>query len=306
MQENHPFCYNHAAKKGLIYIYQLFENQQVISFRTAFEKYALSIMEFNTILTSIPAKWKLFFKTIPHSAYMPLEPYSYDRHLYVKNLTAKVYEKMVSQEYVFYDKIAKWENDLSCELNAKEFVTKVQGIHKVTNVTKFRSFQYRIMMRGETTNIQLKIWKIRENDLCSFCQNSRETETHLFVHCDYVRELWKMIAEYISDNYDICVDVEDVKKILFNEKVPIVGHVVNFVCLVTKQYVYQQRCLGKNLNFNELCGYIKELENIEKYIAVKNGNVQRHYKKWKPEKQCNPPRVVCTLQDYVRNYINNV
>ena len=52
------------------------------------------------------------------------------------------------------------------------------------------------------------------------------------------------------------------------------------MCLITKQYIYRQRCFGKELNFRELKGVIRNVENIEKYIAEKNDKVKTHEKKW--------------------------
>ena len=47
------------------------------------------------------------------------------------------------------------------------------------------------------------------------------------------------------------------------------SHIKNFICLLTKFYVYRQRCFRKTLNFHELRGLIYNTQNIEKYIAIK-------------------------------------
>ena len=69
--------------------------------------------------------------------------------------------------------------------------------------------------------------------------------------------------------------------VLWNRLVPNNSkHVKNFLCLVTKQYIYRQRCLGKSLQYQELLASIIKLRNIEKYIAMKNNRLSKHNKKW--------------------------
>ena len=70
------------------------------------------------------------------------------------------------------------------------------------------------------------------------------------------------------------------KNIILNELVQKKGHVVNFLCLVTKQFIYSQRCLKRSLNFPALKALYRHIRNVEKFIAVKNNRVAIHAKKW--------------------------
>ena len=70
------------------------------------------------------------------------------------------------------------------------------------------------------------------------------------------------------------------KTIVLNKITQGCGHVANFMCLVVKQFIYRQRCLKENLHFPIIKKLILNIENIEKYIAVKNGKEQRHIQKW--------------------------
>ena len=45
-------------------------------------------------------------------------------------------------------------------------------------------------------------------------------------------------------------------------------NVKNFICLLLKQFMYRQRCLGLGLEY------------IVKYIATKNNRLLQHQKKW--------------------------
>ena len=84
-------------------------------------------------------------------------------------------------------------------------------------------------------------------------------------------DLWARMNKYVEDT----LNTLSKRTVIFNEFVPKGNH-VNFVGLATKQYIYKQRRLGKSLVANELINYLKRLESIEKYIAQKNDNLQKH------------------------------
>ena len=124
-----------------------------------------------------------------------------------------------------------------------------KGIYKVTNVTKYRSFQYRLLQRGLVTNIHLEKWGILPSRLCSFCHTEPETLSHMFWTCSIVQEIWEEVAEYISTRFNTQELSMSLEAIITNQLVPVRHNVANFICLITKQYIYSQRCMGKNLAF---------------------------------------------------------
>ena len=69
---------------------------------------------------------------------------------------------------------------------------------------------------------------------------------------------------------------------MFNCVIDSPVHIINFIILITKQYLYAQRCLKLPANFIELKARINMLKNTEYYIAKKNNNVTKHLAKWQP------------------------
>ena len=55
---------------------------------------------------------------------------------------------------------------------------------------------------------------------------------------------------------------------------------LNALGLAVKHYIYRQRCVKKNLVFNELKTILTNMQNMEKYIAIKNDKLTVHIKKW--------------------------
>ena len=183
---------------------------------------------------------------------------------------------------MIHSKYVKWMQELGggfCE-GLLDFAKKHRDIYAVTNVPKYRSFQYRLLQRGIVTNIQLKKWGMRDTDLCSFCGEEKETLLHLFCTCSQVRQLWSNVYEYIQERFGVNIQDCEPKDIILNGLIPRSKDVINFLCLVTKQYIYRQRCSQSTLHFPVLIQMFMNLENIEKYIAMKNSKERQHQRKW--------------------------
>ena len=58
--------------------------------------------------------------------------------------------------------------------------------------------------------------------------------------------------------------------VIFNYIAKPVNHVANLIYLIVKQYIYKKRCLGQRLLDEKLIRSIHNVQNMEKYIAIKN------------------------------------
>ena len=80
-------------------------------------------------------------------------------------------------------------------------------------------------------------------------------------------------------------------------------HVVNFICLLAKQYIYCSWCLQKQLDMYKFKRLVFSIRNSEKYIAIKNGCYHQHCIKWGetlPETESQQGQN--DIGEYVQNY----
>ena len=84
------------------------------------------------------------------------------------------------------------------------------------------------------------------------------------------------------------------------------SHVKNFVCLLVKQYIYRQRCLGEKLTNQQFREHVLKVQNMEKYIAIKNSKSGKHQKKWSPDKETSQLALPLNDQDFINEYIDNM
>ena len=132
----------------------------------------------------------------------------------------------------------QWERELEHKVDIQQFEQCFKDVYRVTNVPKLRSFQYRLLQRAIITNIQLVHWGVKSTNLCSFCELQRESYTHLFVKCEYVKELWLKV-EPLMDCFSKDKISFDVDAIMCNRLITTnPAHVKNLICLIVKQYIY--------------------------------------------------------------------
>ena len=299
-----PIMWNDNYQKGLKYVYQLFENQQYKTDDQVWVEFGLTKLRFNSLKKCIPQQWKDFFMTYNRQQYLPLPPNTYDQCLVFrqKGLASRVYKYINGDFSLLQNKYVKWSQELGVDIceDIVKFGQLHKEIYRITNVAKYRSFQYRILQRGLVTNIQLKKWKIKDSDQCYFCQEYKESIVHLLYECKHVQGIWLKLEKYVKEKFGLGIKLS-AKNVIKNEIVHVKGHVINFMCLITKQYIYRVRCMQQQLNFPILQNSILSIESMEKYIAVKNGKLNKHLKKWC---KCSNTSGNESILDYVTEYID--
>ena len=76
---------------------------------------------------------------------MPIPPLNYDQSVICGNLSRRVYTVISDDMLVMHYKYIKWRTELGNIYtdSLSEFCTSHKDIYKITNTSKYRSFQYR-------------------------------------------------------------------------------------------------------------------------------------------------------------------
>ena len=206
----------------------------------------------------------------------------HDELIKTKHVSRKVYQELCKiDNEADRDVMLRWENDLDIQITLDDFQKAFRNVYTVTNITKYRDFQFRLLHRSRAIvlNSHLYRWGIINTNICSFCGVEKETLKHLFVDCEEIQQLWRNVE-------NLCVELNGARgnftarNIMFNTVNKSPRNVCNFVCAVTKQYIYAQRCAEKTVNYIELKVRILQLRNVELYNAKKSGNLKKHESKW--------------------------
>lgn len=157
----------------------------------------------------------------------------------------------------------------------EEFQTSFTLSYKLLIFTKYRAFQYKFLHRCTTTNILLNKVDSNISDLCSFCQQARETITHLFWMCPYVQQFWSDVNDWFCNRYKKNT-VISLKSIIFCHALDI----ANLTVILAKYYIYLKRSRDRKLRLFEFIKFWNEVKNLEYHIASKNNRVHQCEDKW--------------------------
>ena len=154
------------------------------------EWYSLNFLELNQIKSAIPKEWKRIL-TMVNPPQIKTER-GIQKLAKTKNNPSKIiYQNLLSEMKHDNTRIRnKWEEELNCEISDRLWNKIMQLTFKLTNCTKLRHFQYRLMHRILTTNTIRSKWNKDVSSKCAFCNQYDETYTHLFYECKIVMSLW--------------------------------------------------------------------------------------------------------------------
>ncbi len=256
------------------------QTKELLNYNEFVQKYGsvINFLQYYGILKAIPPKYKDILKMNAYDPNIELET-NYKK-LLEKDLDSKHYYKdMIKSESLLEKFTAKWQDIIGPSIDQKELSTLFKNIKVITLSTKLRSFYYRLLIHAVITNVTLLKWKTLDTDKCTFCNVETETVKHLFWDCPTAVHLWNQVINWIKDSANQIVHLT-VKKVLLCKLAPKQFSCVNTIGLITLQYIYASRCLKKLPGFAQLKSKILDVQNIEKYIAIKNDRLKKHEIKW--------------------------
>ena len=288
-------------RKNLLHVSQLVENGKIIPNEVAKDKYGLTYLQLASIISAVPKSW---LEQAKKETGVTSGVTTYDLIIDTPHIVSKVYKQFTANQKDYGRKIKKWEYELYMEIEVQQFINCVRDIYKVTNIAKYRSFQFRLLNRAIVTNIHLKYYKIKDHDLCTLCDKFCETYLHLFIYCEHVQSIWIRLDNWLLKKTNVQI-IFGTDTVICNKLVSQSGHLANFACLVLKHYIYVCRCKNTKPSYKDIMVKLMAIQNMEKYIAIKNNKLRKHNVKWHISESgdCQDPRL-CDNTDSVQQYIN--
>ncbi len=173
----------------------------------------------------------------------------------------------------------KWEENLNNYFPMTTWQGVFQDIYVTTKSAKLRYFQFQILHRTLVTNRKLKLWNIKETDLCSFCELEVESICHLFYDCLHIKIFWFRLKNWVTKKTENRTDFDISKTELILGKPKCKNRLVNLVYLVAKQYIYACRCRGTFPHLIEYINRLKDIRDSELYTA-KYGKKYNEYQQF--------------------------
>ena len=149
-------------------------------------------------------------------------------------------------------------------------------VMKGTNSTRLRMFHYKIVNRIITTNIFLKIIKIREDDRCTFCEQEPETIAHVFWYCRKVQDFINNVRAGMRSQHHFNLSVNLEKWFFLTDLSPIEA----LMCTLAKLVIYEARLKESLPNCTFFNNKLKNEAVIESTAARLSNKPEAYETKW--------------------------
>ena len=262
-----------------MYIHQLFSNGKFKPANILEYEFKLTYMQINTLRVALPKEWFDTFYELSHMVYLPGNPHNFDKYKSKTGMSRIIYQAMMGDILLIHTKMVKWNQELHADWDIFYFGQLHRDMRKFTNYTKMRDFQYRLLQRSLVTNILLEKWGIKSSAKCNFCDEEDETVLHLLLNCKKIKGIWENFVKHYQNAYSISISIDAIS-VVTSYVTAKKGHIVNVLSLFLKQYIYRCRCLNQTVVFDNFLRYVNKVQNMEKYIAIKNNNETVYYNKW--------------------------
>ena len=272
--QGHPIWYSNWVENGIYTVNDLRIDDSFMTFEQFIEKYGVreNCLTFLGVINAIPREWKQ--KLLEVNDNFEDSKTLYELVVGCEKSAKICYSKLVTNENLLYEKCKKFEITIGNVINLEEYINCIKRIKFFTINVKLRSFQYRPLLGGLITNIQLKRYQISESELCSFCNAQRETINHLFCECSIVMPVKNYVKEKLS-----LAELTDAQ-ILMNEAVRNPKHMENSIVLLYKYFLYKSRCLKEIPHIESFKNFISLSISIEEQIAKNRDKLTLHLLKW--------------------------
>ena len=199
--------------------------------------------------------------------------------LSTKQVSKKVYSEIIEKQKRISSIKYLWESELNIEINDDDWARLFININSLSIDTKLRCHQFKLLNHIVTTNVTRSKYAA-VIPLCSFCLAKQETLVHLYYECEKVLKMWNLLRRWCRYHYSLEVEFDLATIILNNYKGP-QRYFVNCIILIMKYHIYATKCKNEVLNFQAYVTRMIQMEQIEALIALRNGKLEIHKRKWK-------------------------
>ena len=116
-----------------------------------------------------------------------------------KDISKYIYKYFIEKEN-FVKGIVKWEHKLDTELDGSMLFN---DIYRITNDTKLRNFQFKLLHHVLPNNKLLHKMGIKNSALCNFCNQEEDSILHYLWGCPVAKRFWTSFNNWLSSALDL-------------------------------------------------------------------------------------------------------
>ena len=239
------------------------ENLSFLSFQDFKNKYNIewNFIGYTGLINSISRGWRQSLSQ--REQRVQNTAFSLEKAMAAASSTKFFYQHLINMKKDIPIKtFQKWSDALQKRFNLEDWNAKNRLIYSSTNDTKLRSLQYKIIHRRYPTKDFLFKIKITDDDLCSFCNNEKETLEHVFYKCKTTRKFQNDLIE----TFDDILEEDSLEFFLMGSNQ--CGRAANFIALFQRNYIHLCRYKEGKPDVKNFIGQLKSRLKIEQLAAT--------------------------------------
>ena len=263
-------CFKNVKSK-MFKLKHLYQDKTLLSKKDLCRLYNINIsqMDYNSILASIPKKWKSIIKHDDTDLNLSESNMFFIRKInknILKVSNKEVYSSIVEHtkppssqnkwvEYYPFLELINWENIYCLP-------------QKLTSDPRLISFQYSILHRFITCNYILHLWKLKDTNKCNLC-NEVDSIEHLLFWCQDSKSFWKNVENFLANTQNLSFKFTLLEVLL---GIPCRKYsmlsIINYVLLLGKWFIHKSKIVNsEEIDFLEFINILKKKLEIELYVA---------------------------------------
>ena len=198
------FIYQSWLRKGIYFINDLLKNDgRFMSFAEFRNQYQLEVnfVDYYSVIEAVPLHWKRLCRN-SNKIVNIIHPYV----TLLKNSlkTTKPFYQLLLKKVATKNTKAysKWHVDLNLE-DTENWSQHFAKLYSITDDSKLLNFHFKLFHRIIFTNSRLFKCRLIETELCTFCNEQRETLLHLFYDCSHVRTFLLQLQDLLRTKCNI-------------------------------------------------------------------------------------------------------
>ena len=255
------------------------DNGETLSFQDIQLKFKLSghFLTYAKLLHIIPKQWKRIIDTALKPLSLDTPGNNWKEIILSQHKPCRYFYNVLAANDIQPSAQAKWEEKIT---NGKLQWKQYYNIPKrSTSDVKMLNFQYKILHRIIPTNYILHKMKLKNDNLCTFCQQQVETIEHLFIRCQFSVEFWEKVHEFLTEkNIRPPNTPFSLQEIMFGCTGK--SELINKLIIAAKKHVYFRKCKGLRPNFDDRRNYVKRIKETEFYLACMNMQKEKFHGNW--------------------------
>ncbi len=259
-------------------------------------KYNLKCSHFKymSLIDAIPKEWKSIIKSdrdeiiniqkheeIVRTFGLAIKP--------IDKITSKdIYWKLLGEKIKQPTCVSSWQRKFYFEFTESEWKTTFKLPSKLTKDVKVIELQTKILHRVYACNSYVARFDKSVYEKCKIC-NVKCDICHMFYHCEDVKRFWYNFLRWWNANFaTLYIDIS-ITDVIFGILLP-KSETINYCILLAKSFLHKlyRKCENNPISpsLDIYLHWLKEVVEVERYIAVKNDTMESFTSKFETLLNC--------------------